>query len=89
MWYLYLFHTIAPTAGCTIIFPPYCAAHKTKRATAQINPEDEYKTVKILVEGLKVLDEKKIKYEKYISEGGHTWMNCKVYLSIILQKLFK
>ncbi|MCB9247267.1 MAG: esterase [Ignavibacteriales bacterium] len=43
----------------------------------------------VVLDYLKVLDEKKIKYEKYISEGGHTWMNCKVYLSIILQKLFK
>jgi enterochelin esterase-like enzyme len=38
---------------------------------------------------LKVLDEKKIKHETFISEGGHTWMNCKLYLSIIAQKLFK
>ncbi|MCE9663907.1 hypothetical protein LY622_10670 [Halomonas sp. M5N1S17] len=33
-------------------------AHKTKRATGQVNPEDEYKTVQSLVEGLKELDEK-------------------------------
>lgn len=38
---------------------------------------------------LKVLDEKKIKHETLISEGGHTWMNCKLYLSTIAQKLFK
>jgi enterochelin esterase-like enzyme len=38
---------------------------------------------------LKVLDEKKIKYETLISDGGHTWMNCKLYLSTIAQKLFK
>jgi enterochelin esterase-like enzyme len=38
---------------------------------------------------LKVLDEKKIKYETFISEGGHTWMNCKLYLTTIAQKLFK
>jgi enterochelin esterase-like enzyme len=37
----------------------------------------------------KVLDNKEIKYESYISDGGHTWMNCKLYLSIIAQKLFK
>lgn len=36
-----------------------------------------------------VLDEKGIKYEKFISDGGHTWMNCKLYLSTIAQKLFK
>jgi len=36
-----------------------------------------------------VLDEKKIKYESFISDGGHTWMNCKLYLSTIAQRLFK
>jgi len=43
----------------------------------------------IISEYLKVLDEKKIKHETFISGGGHTWMNCKLYLSIIAQKLFK
>jgi len=38
---------------------------------------------------LKVLDEKKIKHETLISDGGHTWMNCKLYLSTIAQKLFR
>jgi len=37
----------------------------------------------------KVLDEKGIHYEQFISDGGHTWMNCKLYLSIVTQKLFK
>jgi enterochelin esterase family protein len=43
----------------------------------------------IVKEYLQVLDEKKIKHETLISDGGHTWMNCKVYLSAIAQKLFK
>ena len=38
---------------------------------------------------MKVLDEKKIKHETLISEGGHTWMNCKLYLSTIAPKLFQ
>ncbi|WP_425576717.1 esterase [Nibrella saemangeumensis] len=38
---------------------------------------------------LKVLDDKKIKHETLISDGGHTWMNCKLYLSTIAQKLFR
>lgn len=38
---------------------------------------------------LKVLDQKKINHETFISDGGHTWMNCKLYLSTIAQKLFK
>src|SRR6187549_2303005 len=43
----------------------------------------------VISEYLKVLDEKKIKHETFISEGGHTWMNCKLYLAAIAQKLFK
>lgn len=36
-----------------------------------------------------VLDAKKIKYEAFFSDGGHTWMNCKLYLNTIAQKIFK
>lgn len=36
-----------------------------------------------------VLETKKINHELFISEGGHTWMNCKLYLSTIVPKLFK
>ncbi|HJS55824.1 MAG TPA: alpha/beta hydrolase-fold protein [Chitinophagaceae bacterium] len=43
----------------------------------------------VISEYLKVLDEKNIKHETLISDGGHTWMNCKLYLSTIAQKLFK
>jgi enterochelin esterase family protein len=43
----------------------------------------------VISEYLNVLDEKGIKHETMISEGGHTWMNCKLYLTIISQKLFK
>ena len=43
----------------------------------------------VISDYMKVLDEKKIKYETFISDGGHTWMNCKLYLSTIAQKLFK
>jgi enterochelin esterase family protein len=38
---------------------------------------------------VKILDEKKIKHEFLVSDGAHTWMNCKLYLSTIAQKLFK
>ncbi|MBB1286898.1 esterase [Flavisolibacter sp. BT320] len=38
---------------------------------------------------LKVLDEKGIKHETFFSEGGHTWMNCKLFLSTVAQKLFR
>ena len=43
----------------------------------------------VISEYLKVLDEKKIRHETMISDGGHTWMNCKLYLSTLAQKLFK
>jgi enterochelin esterase-like enzyme len=43
----------------------------------------------VIADYLKVLDEKKIKHETLISDGGHTWMNCKLYLTTIAQKLFK
>lgn len=42
----------------------------------------------VINEYLNVLDEKKIKHETLISDGGHTWMNCKLYLSTIAPKLF-
>lgn len=40
-------------------------------------------------EFMEVLDQKGIKYEKYFTEGGHTWMNVKHYFSVIAPKLFK
>lgn len=43
----------------------------------------------VITEYLKVLDEKGIKHETFITDGGHTWMNCKLYLATIAQKLFK
>lgn len=35
------------------------------------------------------LDELGIPYEKMYTPGGHTWMNCRLYLNEIAQKLFK
>lgn len=52
-----------------------------------VGKEDGLYTV--ISDYLKVLDEKKIKHETLISDGGHTWMNCKLYLTTIAQKLFK
>ena len=43
----------------------------------------------VISDYLKVLDEKKIRHETFISDGGHTWMNCKLYLTLIAQRLFK
>lgn len=35
------------------------------------------------------LDEQGIPYEKLYTPGGHTWMNCRLYLNEIAQKIFK
>lgn len=43
----------------------------------------------VISDYLKLLDEKKIKHETFISDGGHTWMNCKLFLSTVVPKLFK
>jgi enterochelin esterase family protein len=43
----------------------------------------------VLQEYLKVLDEKKIKHQTFITTGGHTWMNCKKFLNETAQLLFK
>lgn len=43
----------------------------------------------VIAEYMQLLKEKGIKYEALISDGGHTWMNCKLYLSTIAQRLFQ
>ncbi|HEX6225510.1 MAG TPA: alpha/beta hydrolase-fold protein [Chryseolinea sp.] len=43
----------------------------------------------VIADYIKVLNEKGIKHETLISDGGHTWMNCKLYLTTISQRLFK
>ncbi|WP_100614509.1 esterase [Confluentibacter citreus] len=50
--------------------------------------EDDF-TYRVVKEYFELLDSKGIKYERFISGGGHTWMNCKLYLSILAEKLFK
>ena len=34
-------------------------------------------------------EEKKIRVKPYIVSGGHTWMNCKLFLSTTLQEIFE
>ena len=36
-----------------------------------------------------LVKEKKVTVKSYIVPGGHTWMNCKAYLTTTLQELFK
>ena len=50
--------------------------------------EDDF-TYRVVKEYLEVLDEKKIEHDFFLSGGGHTWMNCKLYLSMLAPRLFK
>ncbi len=38
---------------------------------------------------LDALKKRGIKYQEYFTPGGHTWMNCRIYLTEISQRLFK
>ncbi len=40
-------------------------------------------------DNIAMFQEKKLNVEPLIVPGGHTWMNCKLYLSTSLQRLFK
>ena len=50
--------------------------------------EDDF-TYAAIREYFRVLDEKGIAYDSFVSGGGHTWMNCKLYLTILAKRLFK
>lgn len=43
----------------------------------------------VFQEYLQVLDEKNIRYQPFITTGGHTWMNCKKFLTETAQLLFR
>ena len=45
-----------------------------------------YESVK---KNIAMFEEKKIKVKPYIVSGGHTWMNCKLFLATTLQEIFK
>ena len=36
-----------------------------------------------------LLKKNNVKHEAFFPSGGHTWMNCKLYVSTVAQKLFK
>jgi enterochelin esterase family protein len=58
-----------------------------KLFTISVGTEDFlYEPVK---KNIAMFEEKKIKTKSYIVPGGHTWMNCKQYLTTTLQELFK
>jgi enterochelin esterase family protein len=58
-----------------------------KLFTVSVGTEDFlYESVK---QNIAMFQEKKIKLESLIVAGGHTWMNCKLYLANTLQQIFK
>lgn len=58
-----------------------------KLFTISVGTEDFlYESVK---QNIAMFQEKKIKIEPLIVPGGHTWMNCKLFLANSLQQLFK
>lgn len=58
-----------------------------KLFTISVGTEDFlYESVK---KNIAMFEDKKIRVKSYIVPGGHTWMNCKQYLSTTLQEIFK
>ncbi|OSZ76989.1 esterase [Chitinophagaceae bacterium IBVUCB2] len=58
-----------------------------KLFTISVGTEDFlYESVK---KNLELFKEKKVNVKSYIVPGGHTWMNCKLFLATTLQELFK
>ena len=58
-----------------------------KLFTISVGTEDFlYESVK---KNIALFEEKKIRVKPYIVPGGHTWMNCKLYLATTLQEIFK
>ncbi len=58
-----------------------------KLFTISVGTEDFlYESVK---KNIVLFKEKNINVKSYIVPGGHTWMNCKQYLSTTLQEIFK
>jgi enterochelin esterase family protein len=58
-----------------------------KLFTISVGTEDFlYESVK---QNIAMFEEKKLKLETLIVPGGHTWMNCKLFLANSLQQLFK
>lgn len=86
-------------------YAPYTATEEFQKNFANYNPDADkinqqvklftisVGTEDFLFEPVKkniaMFEEKKIKVKSYIVPGGHTWMNCKLYLATTLQEIFK
>ena len=61
--------------------------NQLKLFTISVGTEDFlYESVK---KNIAMFEEKKIKVKPFIVSGGHTWMNCKLFLATTLQEIFK
>jgi enterochelin esterase family protein len=70
-------------------YAPNAAAvnNQLKLFTIHVGTEDFlYESVK---QNIAMYEGKGIKLKSYIVPGGHTWMNCKLYLATTLQEIFK
>ena len=61
--------------------------NQLKLFTISVGTEDFlYESVK---KNIAMFEEKKINVKPFIVSGGHTWMNCKLFLATTLQEIFK
>jgi enterochelin esterase-like enzyme len=86
-------------------YAPYTATEEFQKNFSNYNPDADkinqqvklftisVGTEDFLFEPVKkniaMFEEKKIKLKSYIVPGGHTWMNCKLYLATTLQEIFR
>lgn len=67
--------------------PDAAAMKQLKLFTISVGTEDFlYESVK---QNIAMFKEKNVNVESFIVPGGHTWMNCKLFLAKSLQQLFK
>ena len=68
-------------------------AKEVKLGGSQFGAAQSVGTEHFLYESVKknivMFEEKKINVKSFIVPGGHTWMNCKLFLSNTLEQIFK
>jgi enterochelin esterase family protein len=86
-------------------YAPYTATEEFKKNFSNWSPNADLlnKQIKLLTisvgtedflfesvkQNIAMFREKKLNVQDFIVDGGHTWMNCKLYLATTLQQLFK
>jgi enterochelin esterase family protein len=68
-------------------FPDVASINRLKLFTIHVGDQDFlYESVKA---NIAMFKEKKVNVQPNLGSGGHTWMNCRQYLSETLQQIFK